>query len=617
MRVKSSHIATNSGFAIALLILGCLTVSCFFSARAFVGMKAERRMARLRINQLSDLWLAVQSAETAQRGYLLTHQEAYLTPFAGARDQKDAAIAGVYRLYAPDDPAQRDIAALNKILNDKFDELTETVRIAHTGNVSAALAIVESNYGRRLGVAAQATYERLKKGSETTSDALRGASDALLSRGFWTVGCACLLAMLALIAAIAVVSVDGIKARRIDADLRAANLEAQQATVAKSMFLATMSHELRTPLNAICGMSDLLLEGRLEAEQRDFAEVIARSAAALLSLVNDILDFSKIEAGKVELENAIFSTTKLVASQLDIVRNLAAKKALDLRVEIDPKLPTALCGDAGRLGQIILNLLSNALKFTHEGAVTVRLLAMPEADPLWAAIRLEVADTGIGLSEAQMARLFQPFSQVHNAPQTTYGGTGLGLAICSHLVNLMHGSIGVQNNAPQGSVFWVTLRLSVPTAVASQPEALPATSPLAHAADAALGVGTRPPVHILVAEDNAVNQLLITKQLERLGYHSHVVSNGAQALDALALHAYDLVLMDCQMPEMDGYEAARRIREHEMTTGAHLPILALTANAMRGDAERCVAAGMDGHLTKPIQKDILAQTLQTYLKGAP
>ncbi len=613
MTGKSSYITTNLGFALTLVILGSLVLSCFFSGRAFIRSKDQRRAARQRTLQLSDLWIAVEAAETAQRGYLLTQEPDYLAQFPLARAQKDVAIRNLRGLFAADDHSQQEISALDTILTDKFSELAETVRLTQTGDRANALAIVKSNYGQHLTVEARKLYQQLKERSEHEMEVLRAEGEAVLSRGFWMVGETCALAMLALMAAIVVVNIDSAKRRHIEADLRAANLEAHNATAAKSMFLATMSHELRTPLNAICGMSDLLMEGQLEAEHRNFAEVISHSAIALLSLVNDVLDFSKIEAGKLELESANFSPTPLMQTQLEIVSGQAKKKGLALHYEIDPTLPPFLRGDPGRIGQIILNLLSNALKFTQTGSVTVRLTALSQSDAKTAAVRFEVIDTGMGMSEAQASRLFRPFSQVHEAPQTTYGGTGLGLAICRRLVDLMHGEIGVRPNPTGGSTFWLELGLAVPEIGMAPPAASVPHELLTRAANAALGADAKPVRHILVAEDNAVNQLLIAKQLERLGYTSHIVANGVEALDAMSRKSYDLVLMDCQMPEMDGYEAARRIRAQEMQTGKHVPILALTASAVRGDAEKCVAAGMDGHLTKPLGKELLGQTIDVWI----
>ena len=588
-------------------------------ARTFIGSKQERLLARQRTLGLYELWIAVEAGETAQRGYLLTQEAAYLLPFPGARQQEITALATLRTLYAPDAPEQRELNALGVILTNKFDELTETVRLARTGYMPSALEIVKSNYGQHLTLEARDIYQRLKVRSELELENLRSKSDAVLSRGLWTVGYACVLAMAALAAAILVVNADSSKRRRIELELRAANLEAQQATAAKSMFLATMSHELRTPLNAICGMADLLREGQLEPEHRHFADVIARSGTALLSLVNDVLDFSKIEAGKLELESGDFVPEQLIQAQLDIVRGQAIKKGLELRQQLDPALPVLLRGDAGRLGQVVLNLLSNALKFTETGSVTVRLMAtaLPATGDKAAQMRLEVADTGIGMTDEQMSRLFLPFSQVHQAPQTTYGGTGLGLAICQHLVNLMQGTIGVQANPEGGSIFWIALCLEVPSSAMEARAEASEASALALAADAALAPSDQPRRHILVAEDNAINQLLISKQLERLGYQSHIVGNGAEAIAALIDQSYDLVLMDCQMPEMDGYEASRRIRALEEQTGKRVPILALTANAVRGDAERCIAAGMDGHLTKPVRKEVLGQMLHTWITRTP
>lgn len=386
-------------------------------------------------------------------------------------------------------------------------------------------------------------------------------------------------------------------------DIAAARDAAEAASRAKSSFLANMSHEIRTPLNAVIGTSELLLDTTLNDRQRHYAGIIRRASASLLDIINDVLDMSRIEAGRLELHPAAFDPRAIFDEVRHMFQPEADRKKLAFSVVVDAAIPQSLVGDKPRLRQILVNLVGNALKFTEQGSVAITA-DRAEAAQDACVLRISVADTGIGISEQQQQRLFQPFSQADDSGTRKYGGSGLGLRISLDLVQLMGGNIEVTSSPGAGSVFRLTLRLGVAAAapVQLQPDGLPPVPAGAH---------------VLLVEDNAVNQMVAQAMLDSLGCVVQVAADGMQALAALAAEKFDLVLMDCQMPNMDGFEAVRRLREMEQGSGGRIPVIALTANALTGDRERCLAAGMDDHLGKPIVRAQLQRCLGTWLRASP
>jgi polar amino acid transport system substrate-binding protein len=515
-------------------------------------------------------------------------------------------------------------------------------------------------------------------------------------------------------------SVVDITERKVAEEMRRQRDLALDASQLKSQFVATMSHELRTPLNAIIAAAELLTSTELDPRQRAYVETIDDSAEALLAVISSILDFSKIEAGKLELETRTFKLEALVEGTAGLLAPQARERGLRLHVYIDPSIPGSVRGDADRLRQILLNLLSNALKFTAEGKIFVRALPV-ETSSRHAIVRFEVEDTGIGIEPDTVARLFEPFVQADGSSSRRFGGTGLGLSISKRLVELMNGEIGVTTEAGRGSVFWFTVRFSLPSAIvpsrrffgvrallissdqvfqdiagryveawgiAAHPvtgaaaalellqmrraagrhedwlaivdaesvdadatvqslmaRGIPSRSilragsgerlsrPLRHSqlfdrivealeepntvtrtrADPAGANGSELSSKVLVAEDNAGLREILAAQFAHLRIPVTIVSNGAEAVAALAREAFALVFMDCHMPELDGFAATRVIRDAEKTSGAHVPIVAMTANAFKEDREACLAIGMDDYLAKPVRLVHLRETVSRWI----
>lgn len=368
-------------------------------------------------------------------------------------------------------------------------------------------------------------------------------------------------------------------------------------------FLASMSHEIRTPLVGIIGTGELLSHSDLNQEQRRLLEIIRSSSELLLTIVNDILDFSKLAAGRVELEKLDFDLVEMAQSAVDSLAATARAKGIKLTLHADTKMPTALRGDQSRLRQILSNLVANAIKFTERGEVTVRVTWVEEtADDVL--LRFDVIDTGIGIPLAVQPRLFQPFVQAEGSTHRRFGGTGLGLVIAAKLTEQMGGRIGFESEPGKGSNFHFTARFE--KGAATHRNATAARGPIAE----------QPPlwrkcVRVLLVDDNLVNRTVGAKQLATLGFTAEVADSATRALQVLSVKQFDVVLMDCGMPEMDGYQAVAEIRRRE-GSARHTPVIALTAHAMEDDRVRCLNAGMDDYLSKPVKLNALAEKLDTW-----
>jgi two-component system, sensor histidine kinase and response regulator len=727
------------GFVLALVVVAAIVlVSMRSTAQA---EEAARQVAHTHevISTLQLVLAQVEAAETAQRGYVITGLPQYATDSNNAQPKIAAGLATLERLVA-DSPSQRArLAGLRAAVADKLRIIRHMLVTRERGTFEQARAMTLTGVGKTAMDRVRLIIETMEA-HEYDLLAHRRARSAAQARRARTL---LVLGALADLALLAIVFIVFVRDQRLSRELAKASQDARDTAIRaaelRSQFLANMSHEIRTPMNAIIGLTGVLLDSKLSDDQRELAETVRNSADSLLTVINDVLDFSKLEAGKLTVEEADFELRPAVESALDLFTESANRKGLSLGVLVDHSLPRAVRGDAGRIRQVLTNLVGNAIKFTAQGEVLVSV------DRIENRIRFAVRDTGIGIAPEVLPQLFQPFAQADASTTRKFGGTGLGLVISKQIAESMGGTMGVESQPDRGSTFWFELPLvegvvDEPSRQLSRELSLQSmknirvlvvddnatnrrilkhnlaawnmTADLAEGAaetlarmreaaesgkpydlvlcdydlpemnglvlsrlikcDKAIGdahiiiitsmadriepsimrvvgideclsrpvkqstlfdaiaisvagiaavepqpqpreaVPVRTDVHVLVAEDNPVNQKVALRQLERIGFAADAVANGVEAIEAVSRHDYALVLMDVQMPEIDGFTATREIRRRE---GAqkHVPIVALTANALAGDRERCLAAGMDDYLQKPFNESELARVMRTFV----
>ena len=401
--------------------------------------------------------------------------------------------------------------------------------------------------------------------------------------------------------------------KRNESELVTAREKALEASRMKSDFLTNMSHEIRTPLFGVIGVTDLLRKTRLTAEQQSLTATLEDSGQSLLSLVNEILDFAKIESGKQEMHPMVFSVYSLVKEIVSLLEPRARSKGLELSLKVELGRLQYFRGDSGKIRQILMNLLGNAIKFTQKGNIRVKvsLVDQDSKSTKRVKVKFEVRDTGVGIPEEDLRKIFEPFVQLDGSLTRAHGGTGLGLAICKQLLDLLGGKISVRSSPNKGSKFWFSVPLKK---VEKNPTPSVRTENINKTKASRVPLQpTKASGRVLVAEDNPVNQFIIQKQLESVGYTVDIVENGKKAVDAVMKNQYDIVLMDCQMPEMDGMEATREIRRIRGQKNG-LPIIAFTAHAFQGERQKCLDAGMDEYISKPVDFEKLFKLMQGYLK---
>lgn len=600
-KLKLKQIAVNkvswtfwlsvSGLAMLLLLSGF----SFFSAKDFISSEVWRRHSEEVLLTSHQLQLALEQTETAQRGYLLTADEEFLETFTESKSQALEKLKTLQHLVNDNLAQAALLVKVEAVAQERVASLENNIYLAQARNQKRVFENLRAGRGQALMENLRdhiAEFVRqevalLRKRTAAAEDSFRRAG---------------LLIVLGLLTAFAFLLTSTVFLRQEVRSRRKAEKEALHASELKSSFLANMSHEIRTPLNGIVGMIKVLSGTKLTAEQLDILATLRDSSNALMALINDILDLSKIESGKLQLEETYFELRSLVQSSVSILQTTAQSKGLRLQVDIPADLEDRFIGDPLRLRQVLLNLLNNAIKFSPEGTVSISVRKAADLGSM-AQLVFAVKDQGIGMDEATQTRLFQNFSQGDQSTTRRFGGTGLGLAISKQIVELMNGQITVRSKTDHGSTF----EFEIPLRIAKY-----------RVLDDAEMVPQRAAVnaHILVAEDNLTNQKVIAAMLKQLSCTFDIANNGAEAIERLRRADYDLILMDGQMPVMDGYESSREIRKGSAgEAGQAIPIIGVTANAIAGDVERCLEAGMDDYVSKPIsQEDLhmkIKQTLQS------
>jgi signal transduction histidine kinase/CheY-like chemotaxis protein len=632
-----------------LVLICCQTVGVLFLGATTHRYEEEANRASELYASVAQITTGLLQADADARAFLFTSDQQFADAYRGARPALDYQFSQLSANAAGESSLVVQIPDLRRLADTTFDHLDKVVRAGQTGPGQARKA-TDADRGDidRFGIAqkrfADVAYELRAQRLATLEVLWRVTTELLVSATICGLILTIVLSFIAFrylarriervaqhAAAYTAGEVSDLPAvtgqdeiARLDQtlrtmaetiaererDLRFALDRAEAASRAKSDFVATMSHEIRTPLNGVIGMSELLLESALSERQRESAETIHASSELLLGVLNDILDFSKIDAGRLSLEYTEIALEPLVRSVAALFAGQAEAKAIEIHTLVDAAVPRTVLGDELRLRQILVNLVGNAVKFTAAGSVTITVgAAAGRKSPI--PVTFAIADTGVGIPDEMREILFEPFQQADMSNTRRFGGTGLGLSISRHLVTMMKGTIGVESVLGEGSVFSFTIPFDCPATAVPEPAAEAAPGAAATAVPKA-AIAPRSE-RVLLVEDNEINQRVAVRQLERLGFQPQTAANGREALAAVERSHYDLILMDLQMPVMDGFEATVELRRREGNSGQRVPIVAMTANALDEDREACLAAGMDDHLAKPATLGNLERVIRRWL----
>lgn len=585
---------TTSFFAgTGLILVFALSIFSYISTNKYLKSNDWRLQSAKVLAAAHHAQMSSERAETAQRGFLMTGREALLKTYDSAIFVTHSELKNLEELVQDNPKQLQNLNLIQLNFNTRLQLLNSNIELFQAGEKRKVYENVRSGKGQNL-------MDRLRKNFHNFVEDEKKLFASRSIRAKKDLENSTLFALTGLLAAFCLMFVCIYFFRRESARRLEAEKLAITASILKSQFLANMSHEIRTPLNGIIGMTSILKETELTQEQADYLNTIQDSSQSLLSLINQILDLSKIESGKLQLEETHFELRSLVSSATSILNITASSKGVALDLQIDNDVPDLYLGDPLRIRHVLLNLLGNAIKFSPKGKVSLTIKKKFERDSM-IGLSFEVIDQGIGMSADVIGRIFRSFSQGDDSTTRMHGGTGLGLVISKELVELMGGEIGVESSQGKGSRFFFDLNLKAEKY--QQPEIIPST-----ADDIYLGG------HILIAEDNLTNQKVVTAMLKSIGCTFEVAANGKEALKILTQEVFDMILMDGQMPELDGYETTLRIRAGEAGNSCRtIPIIAVTASAIKGDVERCLEVGMDDYISKPISQEDLTFRLKKWL----
>lgn len=598
-------------FSLGVLILVLVTALSVWSIYQLgVAIQYERKSKAVE-SVVQGVYRYLQEAESAQRKFLLTSRKEYRKNLSTVLPKIPMEMSLLGQLVEGDDDQEESFESLQELIDLKMEALAIPEDLPETERGRLALAVSKTEKEEGLMREIHHVLDDLDQSAKKSTLVFESFAHRYTSVLIATIIGGSAIAIL-LVLAFGFLAMREIRVRRLtEQDLKAAQEAALIASRLKSQFLATVSHEIRTPLNGIIGTSDLLKQKIEDPEYRRYLEIICSSGDALLRMVNDILDFAKIEAGRTNFEYTEFSLLRLVQQVSDLFSVKAQEKNLILKTSLAPELPVMLSGDSSQISRVLSNLVANAVKFTSSGEILIGV-SLESRVGATAHVRFEVRDTGPGIEASIRPLLFQPFNSF-GAGGKKYEGSGLGLSICKQLIEQMKGKIGFETledtEETRGSCFWFEVPLDIAGRAVvgefnSETQKKPAPVKIMKASHADL---------ILLVEDNVTNQILAKAVLEDLGYQVHVVANGAEALEALSRVDYKLILMDGQMPVMDGFEATRRIRLKERESGRHIPIVAMTANASEEDRQQCLNVGMDDFIAKPFKSAELHRKVERWL----